>query len=211
MATVDRPLVAAAPPARAASAPPRARGVSTEDRALLANVKRSEVVAVKLVASYQGYDFEEVCHIGQLVRDGKIRLCELKKPGAQYKVPYTSMVRWCKPQPDYDNAPLWLVERDTKRRTSLPKAGSETVLGEAVEKKLMLEVAAASNAHCPYQAEELEDIVRNTAIQLQKVVPRPSFGRGIARPCAWLSARSRRTRNSATARRSTRRSSSRGL
>jgi hypothetical protein len=65
----------------------------------------------------------------------------------------------------------WLLERDERRRTSLPTSGGVkgggTVLGKAAEDKLILEIVEAAKAKCPFTREELEEVVRDTAIKLE--------------------------------------------
>jgi len=175
----DAQAPAAPPLARASSQPPppsRICGKSKADAAALCAVARNQELIVKPKASYRQYTFEDVCHVGQLLMDGKISFYEVKKKPDLYKVPVTTMQNWCTAVPAHGNKPKWLVERDVKRRTSLPKSGGttggSTVLGEAVEKKLMTEMADAACARCPYMFDEICDIMRDTAIELELVIPK---------------------------------------
>jgi methyl coenzyme M reductase subunit C len=164
------------PRARAASAPPRVRGDSAADKAALAAVKRGQTVVVKPSAGYRGYTFEDVCEIGQRIKDGTLTVHGLnacdENGQPKYKVPRSTMRRWIKT--DHGGMPRWQVERDCRRRNSLPKsggtAGGSTVLGDVTEKKLMVEIAQAAKAHCPMSHEEIQELVRETAIQAGLVV-----------------------------------------
>ena len=131
------------PRARAASAPPRVRGNSEADKAALAGVRRGQNVIVKPRAGYRKYTLEDVCELGQLIKDRKLTLRGLnardKNGQPKYKVPRSTMQDWVKR--DRDGVPKWHVERDCRRRHSLPKpggtSGGSTVLGEVTERKLM--------------------------------------------------------------------------
>jgi hypothetical protein len=118
-----------------------------------------------------------VCRAGAAIKSKSITLDSLTHPASdarrEYVVPASSMRRWVKMVPSRDGtlAPLWLVERDERRRTSLPNSGGVkgggTVLGKAAEAKLILEIVEAAKARCPLTRDELEEIVRNLAIELK--------------------------------------------
>ncbi|KAJ1618580.1 hypothetical protein T492DRAFT_891823, partial [Pavlovales sp. CCMP2436] len=109
---------------RAASAMPYVRGKSAADRACLAGVKRGDVVKLKPRAKYRGYVAADVYELGQKIKDGKVKLCDLKDPAKMdaFKIPYSSMKRYCKV--DENDTPALLISRDVKRLTSLPKMGA---------------------------------------------------------------------------------------
>ena len=46
------------------------------------------------------------------------------------------------------------------------------MLGEAVEKKLMVTIADAALMHCPYRYAEIEELLRRTCIEMNLVVPK---------------------------------------
>jgi len=92
---------------------------------VLASAKRGEEFVVKPKATYRsGYDWEDICELGARIRDPRdeLTLAIIRKNPSEYKVPYGTMRSWCAPQGP-QGAPLWLVERDQRRRHSLPQSG----------------------------------------------------------------------------------------
>ncbi|KAJ1638351.1 hypothetical protein T492DRAFT_945158, partial [Pavlovales sp. CCMP2436] len=73
-------------------------------------------------------------------------------------IPYSTMARWA---------------TQDSRGKSLPQAGGVkgggTVLGESAERELCKTMGRAELANMPYQYVEVEDAVRNTAIELRRV------------------------------------------
>jgi len=156
---------------RAASAPPRARGATKADRAVLGSVHRGQVLQVVPGALYQQYTFDDVCACGAAIKDGRLGLRQLKKPEvrALWKVPYETMRRWCAAADD-EGTPTWLKERDQRRRVDLPRAGGVkgggSVLGLDPERKIMLSLSEAAEAGCPFLEADLTELVRTTLVNL---------------------------------------------
>ncbi|KAJ1624290.1 hypothetical protein T492DRAFT_1048254 [Pavlovales sp. CCMP2436] len=75
---------------------------------------------------------------------------------------------------DSRGVPKWLSRRDENHKNSLPQAGGVkgggTVLRESAERELCKTMGRAALANMPYQYVEVEDAVRNTAIELRRVV-----------------------------------------
>lgn len=145
---------------------------SAQEREVLASAKRGEEFVVKPKATYRsGYDWEDICELGARIRDPRdeLTLAIIRKNPSEYKVPYGTMRSWCAPQGP-QGAPRWLVERDQRRRHSLPQSGGVkgggTVLGRAAELRIMIEIAQAAKAKMPFLKEELEELIRKTAIEL---------------------------------------------
>jgi hypothetical protein len=164
------------PVARARSAPVRARGSGADARAVLGSVSRGQVLEVVPNATYRSYEWDDVCRAGAAIQAKKITFTQLKsdpKIRAEYKVPCNTMRKWCA---DTGRGPLWLIERDERRRRALPASGGckggGTVLGKAAEIKIVLHIAEASRAKCPMMRDELERLVRETAIELGLTVTR---------------------------------------
>ncbi|KAJ1619009.1 hypothetical protein T492DRAFT_1089041, partial [Pavlovales sp. CCMP2436] len=87
-------------------------------------------------------------------------------------IPYSTMARWA--IQDSRGVPKWLSRRDENHKNSLPQAGGVkgggTVLGESAERELCKTMGRAAFANMPYQYVEVEDAVRNTVIELRRVV-----------------------------------------
>ena len=163
---------AAVQAARAESAVPRVAGRKMQARSMLASVSRGELLVVKPKASYRsGYTFADICELCARITDehDPLTLAEIRKHPEDYKVPRNTLVDYLKPYGP-TRAAKWLVRRDVQRKTTLPKSGGGTVLGDAVEEKLMVTMADAALMNCPYRYEEVTELVRGTAIDLGCVV-----------------------------------------
>ena len=88
-------------------------------------------------------------------------------------MPYSTMFKACAPICE-GGPPTWLHQRDVMRVVHLPRSGGVkgggTVLGAVAEKKLMVLLADAAKAHMPYQIDEVEELVRETLIEMKAVV-----------------------------------------
>ena len=135
---------------RAESAVPRVVGRNMQARSMLASVSRGELLVVKPKASYRsGYTFADICELCARITDehDPLTLAEIRKHPEDYKVPRNTLVDYLKPYGP-TRAAKWLVRRDVQRKTTPPKSGGGTVLGDAVEKKLMVTMADAALMHC---------------------------------------------------------------
>mmetsp|Transcript_38148 Transcript_38148/g.89654 ORF Transcript_38148/g.89654 Transcript_38148/m.89654 type:complete len:113 (-) Transcript_38148:686-1024(-) len=87
-------------------------------------------------------------------------------------IPYSTMARWL--TKDAHGVPSWQRRRDVEHLTGLPQSGGVKgggcVLGEAAERELCRSMARAAHVNMPFQYDEVEDAVRNTAIELKRVV-----------------------------------------
>jgi len=147
------------------------RGHSATDTATLGKaVARGTVMTVRVGGNYrQGYDWDDICALGTRILNKELTLGYIKHHQQEFNVPYSTIYRWAAIDERHQK-PKWLVERDMRRRTSLPQfggvKGGGTVLGATAEKKLMVEIATAAKAHCPYRYDEVVYLVRKTAVDL---------------------------------------------
>jgi len=116
-----------------------------------------------------GYDFDDVCDLCQQIGTGTLTLAEMRRNPSAYKVPRKTMEGYLKPRAS-DGVPRWRIMREEQRCTTLPKTGGRTVLGDAVEKKLMLTISDAALMHCPYRYTEVEEMIRRTCVEMECVV-----------------------------------------
>jgi hypothetical protein len=156
--------------AERAPAPARVRASTPADREMITGVKRSGSLIVKPKATYGNYDMDDIYELGQRIKAGTLTLAQIRHTPDDFRVPYGTMRRWVKPRED--GTPAWLYERDVKRRTKKPRAGAEPLLGKLVESKLMVDISDAARSHCPYLADEVATMVRNTLIETKAVVPK---------------------------------------
>ena len=166
----------------------RSRGASSSSGAGAASppppqqLRRGATLQMLAVAKYgAGRDcqFTDVCRVCTLVADGTIKKAALGQKNAKGQLKYrkvlrTTMVGWLKDDAEVmklqgmcgvKGSPHWLVERDVRRRTVLDEAGRPPSLG-ASEKALMVACGNAAKTHKPYTEAEVEDMVRETAIEL---------------------------------------------
>jgi hypothetical protein len=175
-AAVDAALHAALPaqPAPAASA--------------LGGSKRGAQVIVQPSTTYAAgatYDFDDVVAVARKLDAGELQPVDLEKRDDDgnllHKVPRKTMNTWR--QDDHkvrqskgfergvQGEPHWKIEFEVRGRTSLSKAGPQTVLG-AAETALMLEMANMAQKNMPYEEEEIADMVRDTAIEMKAIDPK---------------------------------------
>ena len=149
--------------------------------AAFSTTPRGATVAVQPSVRYAArsdYSWNDVCAAGALVEDGKIKKADLElrdKDGKlRYNVPRTTMLKWLEDDATarqkvgkrgVAGTPHWRVERDVRRRTKLNKPGPGPLLGSA-EDLLMLRVGRMALANTPYEEEEIEEMLRDTAITL---------------------------------------------
>ena len=165
----DASAVAEPAPERTASAL-RAVGCGKASQEALSSVARGQVIMVQPRAKYRsGYDFDDVCDLGQRLGAGTLTLAEMRRNPSVYKVPRKTMEGYLKPRAS-DGVPRWRIMREEQRCTTLPKTGGRTVLGDAVEKKLMLTISDAALMHCPYRYTEVEEMIRRTCVEMKCVV-----------------------------------------
>ena len=96
-------------------------------------------------------------------------------------IPYSTMQRWCMDddvfQRKYKNkrgakgTPHWKVERDIRRRKSLPQNGPGTTLG-AAEDVIMMEISTSALRGFPWLEEDMEEVIRDTLVELKIKNPR---------------------------------------
>ena len=131
--------------------PPKKKARASGDIATVVQ-RRGGNKAVVLRGSYNAtnntYDFNgelgakySICGLGAQIRDGTLRLSDLKKSNEEgqplYGVPETTMRRWMKDDAvvvgrgGQPGTPHWLAERDTRQRKGLKKSGPPPVLGGA--------------------------------------------------------------------------------
>jgi hypothetical protein len=115
LSSSDRPATAPAPAARVRGCPP-------EDRERLESVKRGEIVLLQPRAKYGKWSLSDLYALGQQIKDGYLKLADLKRVPDQYAVPYSTMTDWLKPV-DEAGTPKWLYERDVRRRTEKLRPG----------------------------------------------------------------------------------------
>ena len=148
-----------------------AAGSSTADEPVqIGGGKRGEQFVVQAKSTYgagKTYDWSDVVTACKLLADGTIKLKdldELSEDGITtiYKVPRTSLTsKWLKddhvmmqlktpPARGVAGTAHWRVELEVRGRTSLDKAGPSTVLGGAVEDKLMLTISNAAKKGWQY-------------------------------------------------------------
>ena len=73
----------------------------------------------------------------------------------------------------FKGKPHWKVEKEMRLRKKLQPAGGYqgtgySALGEATEKRLMLELSEAAQRGTPYSQQEQPEILRDTAVKLKR-------------------------------------------
>jgi len=155
-------------------APARVLGKKAGDRSVLTSVSRGETVVIMPKATYnkQGYTFEDVCALGSRIMRMELKMYTIQKYPEDFSVPYSTMAGWIKK--DIHGVPKWQLERDVLHKTKLPKSGGVkgggTVFGEAAEREVCKSMGRAALGNMPYGYAEIECTVRNTAIELGRVV-----------------------------------------
>ncbi|KAJ1638473.1 hypothetical protein T492DRAFT_943444 [Pavlovales sp. CCMP2436] len=130
----------------------RVIGKNASDRTVLTSASRNQTVTIKPKGSYnqQNYTLADVCSLGGRINRGEMKLHDLNKHPElnPAMIPYSTMARW--------------ATQDSRgnHKNSLPQSGGVkgggTVLGESAERELCKTM--------------VEDAVRNTAMELRRVV-----------------------------------------
>ena len=151
---------------------------------------RGSQVLVQVAAEYGArkvYTFSDVCALATRIMAGTLMVADLQQKNSDgawtFGIPRSTMLdKWLKddhsvmqsqnpPRLGLAGSPHWLVERDVRGRTELSKPGPGTVMG-AAETQLMHTLATAAKKGWAYMEEEIDDLVRNTCIELEVLDPR---------------------------------------
>ena len=179
-------VVKSASPTAASAGRPRTLGAPTKGGFTAPEFyKRGTKLVVEVKgapnAAKKKYDFEDVCRVGQMILDRRLILSKPAFKKAGIEVPYSSAQRWCMDddvfQRKYKNkrgakgTPHWKVERDIRRRKSLPQNGPGTTLG-AAEDVIMMEISTSALRGFPWLEEDMEEVIRDTLVELKIKNPR---------------------------------------
>ena len=160
--------------------------------------KRGAVLQVKMKGKYgagKQYSFADVCRLGQMIESNTIKLSHLKTDHPRHdplvmNVPYGTMKEWGMDDHDWNmkklgkkghqGKPHWKVDKEMRRRKELKPAGGykgtgHAAIGAAAEKRLMLGVSKSAQAGTPYAPDEIDDLLRDTAVKMK--IRAPSTGK----------------------------------
>ena len=151
---------------------------------------RGSQVVVQVAAEYGArkvYTFSDVCALATRIMAGTVMVADLRQKNTDgawtYGIPRSTMLdKWLMDDHSYlqsqnpprlglEGSPHWLVERDVRGRTELSKPGPGTVMGGG-ETQLMHTLATAAKKGWAYMEAEIDDLVRNTCIELKVLDPR---------------------------------------
>jgi hypothetical protein len=149
--------------------PPPPRDPATTPAAPVPTVgghTRGQLVVVKPTAQYRAgidFDFADICRLGLLIEEGKMRKVELdiRNPDGSlvHMVPRGTMNKWLRDDHEvrqlqskkgYPGVSHWRAEKEYRRRTHLT-SGGDPLLG-AAEKKLMVQIATMARKNTPYDS-----------------------------------------------------------
>ena len=146
----------------------------------LGNHARGALVVVRPQVAYAArdtYTFRDICRIGEALEKSELNERDLDERGADGElklgIPRSTMRnKWAKEDTavvgvtGQAGVPHWRAERDVRRRTSLSSPGPGPILG-AAEDRIAVEIARMAMKNMPYEQEEVEQMLLDTAIALQ--------------------------------------------
>jgi hypothetical protein len=152
--------------------------------------RRGTEVVTKVKSEYgarKTYDFDDICAICEKFKAGVYKMSDLRKKNDDgtpfFSVPRSSLQFWLDdddkvqkrknpPQRGLPGEMHWYVERHVRGRKHLAKPGPGTVLGDAGEKALLVELASKAQKNWAYMEEEVYDLVKAACIELKVLDPK---------------------------------------